>query len=171
VTCPSLASGPATPDDGPDQPQQEHAPTQLEKILVRFRQDDAFAQLTRFALVGGTSTLLYALIFLALHPLGYLPAHVTATVVSSVVVNELHRRVSFHAGRRVGFLAAQWEAGTVSLIGLAATSGALGWLAATTTDAPAVLQIGLVVAVTAVIGTLRFLALRWLFRGQQPADA
>lgn len=139
----------------------------FDRILTRLRQDDAFAQLTRFALVGGMSTVLYALLFLALHPAGYLPAHVTATVVSSVVVNELHRRVSFHAGQRVSFLAAQWEAGTVSLIGLAATSAALGWLDATTRNAPAALQIALVVAVTTVIGTLRFLALRWLFR-QQP---
>jgi putative flippase GtrA len=158
VTCPSLAPGSAPVED------EGQPPARLTRVRARLRQDDALAQLIRFATVGGSSTLLYAALFLALHPLGYLPAHVAATVVSSVVVNELHRRLTFHAGARVSVLAAQWEAGTVSVIGLAATSAALGWLDATTTNAPAALQIALVVAVTTFIGTMRFLALRWIFR-------
>jgi putative flippase GtrA len=134
------------------------------RLLTRFRRDDALAQLARFVLVGGSSTLLYALLFLALHSLGYLPAHVTATVFSSAFANELHRRLTFHADERVTWQTAQWEAGAVSLFGLLATSGALGWLHATASNAPPVLQIVLVVAVTTLIGTIRFIALRWIFR-------
>jgi putative flippase GtrA len=134
------------------------------RLLTRFRQDDALAQLARFAVVGGSSTVLYALLFLALHPLGYLPAHVTATVLSSVFANELHRRLTFHADERVSWLTAQWEAGAVSLFGLFATSAALGWLHATASTAAPSVQIALVIGVTMVIGAIRFVALRWLFR-------
>jgi hypothetical protein len=52
----------------------------------------------------------------------------------------------------------------VSLFGLVATSTALGWLDATTASAPPALEIALVVAVTTVIGGIRFVALRWIFR-------
>jgi putative flippase GtrA len=134
------------------------------RLLTRFRQDDALAQLIRFALVGGSSTLLYAVLFLVLHPIGYLTAHVTATVLSSVFANELHRRLTFHADERVTWLRAQWEAGAVSLFGLLATSAALGWLHATASTASPAVQIALVVGVTALIGTIRFIALRWIFR-------
>jgi putative flippase GtrA len=151
VTCPPVLDSSAEPTVGV-------------RLLTRFRQDDVFAQLTRFAVVGGSSTLLYALLFLALHPLGYLPAHITATVLSSVFANELHRRLTFHADDRVTWLTAQWEAGAVSLFGLLATSGALSWLHSTASTAAPALQIALVIGVTTLIGTIRFVALRWLFR-------
>lgn len=151
VTCPRVLDGSAEPTVGA-------------RLLARFRQDDALAQLIRFAVVGGSSTLLYAVLFLALHALGYLPAHITATVLSSVFANELHRRLTFHADERVTWLAAQWEAGAVSLFGLLATSAALGWLHATASTAAPTVQIALVIGVTALIGTIRFVALRWIFR-------
>ena len=163
VTCPSPARAPADGSVGPPTA-IEPEPTTAQRALARLGKDDALAQLLRFAMAGGTSTLLYALLFLTLHPLGYLPAHVTATIASSIFVNELHRRLTFHAGGRMSFLAAQWEAGTVSLFGLLATSAALGWLHATASTAPPVVQIALVIAVTTLIGTIRFVALRWLFR-------
>src|SRR6476660_3104212 len=68
----------------------------LDRLAARLRQDDALAQLARFVVVGASSTLLYALLFLSLHWMGYLPAHVLATVASSVVANDLHRRLTFH---------------------------------------------------------------------------
>jgi putative flippase GtrA len=151
VTCPPVLDSSAEPTIGA-------------RLLTRFRQDDVFAQLIRFAIVGGSSTVLYALLFLALHQLGYLPAHITATVLSSVFANELHRRLTFHADERVSWLRAQWEAGAVSLFGLLATSAALGWLHATASNAAPAVQIALVIAVTTVIGTIRFIALRWIFR-------
>lgn len=164
MTCPpALGSSAESLDEPPRVPERPRAGVGA-RLLTRFRQDDALAQLARFALVGGSSTLLYALLFLLLHPLGYLPAHVTATVLSSVLANELHRRLTFHADERVTWLTAQWEAGAVSLFGLLATSAALGWLHATARSAAPALQIALVISVTALIGTIRFLALRWLFR-------
>ena len=52
----------------------------------------------------------------------------------------------------------------MSFLGLVATSAALGWLDAAVGSAHPMLQISLVAAVTAVIGLMRFIALRWIFR-------
>jgi putative flippase GtrA len=153
-----------------------HAPVVHGRDLVvrttdRLRRDDALAQFARFVLVGGTSTALYALLFLFLRDVGYLPAHVVATAASSMLANELHRRLTFHAGRRVSWQTAQAEAGGVSLVGLLATSAALGWLDAATASTHPLWQIALVAAVTAVIGLMRFIALRWIFRPSVPHPA
>jgi putative flippase GtrA len=167
VTCPLLLRrrpgatellGPLAP--GPLHPVGEAA----RMVSDRLRRDDTFGQFVRFVLVGGSSTAVYAVLFLALQGLGYLPAHVVATVASSVLANEMHRRLTFQADERVGWLTAQMEAGGVSLFGLVATSVALRWLEASVGAAYPVLQISLVVAVTALIGLIRFVALRWIFR-------
>jgi hypothetical protein len=71
----------------------------------------------------------------------------------------------------VHWLTAQWEAGGVAVIGLISTSAALTWLDSAAGTAPIWLQIALVATVTAVIGMLRFLALRWIFRPHTPARA
>ena len=145
---------------GPVQPVAEVAHVASERL----RRDDTLGQFVRFVLVGGSSTALYALLFLGLESLGYLAAHIIATVASSILANELHRRTTFHADERVGWLAAQVEAGGVSLFGLVTTSVALGWLDASVGAAHPVLQILLVVTVTGLIGLIRFVALRWIFR-------
>lgn len=141
----------------------------VEAALERVRGEDPLAQFSRFVLVGGSTSVLYAIIFVLLHGMGEQPANWIGSVISSVLANEMHRRLTFHAGERVGFLTAQVEGGALSIAGLVSTSVALAWLsAASDTDDPLV-QFGLVVLVTATIGTLRFIALRWLFRAQ-PAD-
>lgn len=153
---------------GPARAQDDTGPGAA--LLAYLRTDAAFPQFVRFVVVGGSSTAFYALLFLGLGALGAMPAHVIATIASSVLANDLHRRLTFHAEERVHFLTAQIEAGTVSVIGLVATSAALAWLAATAAGAPAWVQIGLVATVTAVIGLMRFVALRWIFR-PAPAEA
>jgi putative flippase GtrA len=175
VTCPSLLRRrPEAAEilgDASDRP-PSRAPEAVQVLAERLRRDDVWAQFARFVLVGGSSTAVYAALFLALRGLvGYLPAHVLATVVSSMLANEMHRRLTFRAEERVGFLAAQIEAGGVSFLGLAATSAALSWLDAAVGSAPAVLQISLVAAVTAAIGLMRFIALRWIFRPQATEPA
>ena len=167
VTCPSLLrrrpDATAFAGDAPQEP--AHTVGEAAHIVSeRIRRDDTLGQFARFVLVGGSSTALYALIFLGLEGLGYLAAHVVATVASSITANEMHRRLTFRAEERVGWLAAQLEAGGVSLFGLVATSVALGWLDATVGSSHPVLQISLVAAVTGFIGLIRFIALRWIFR-------
>ncbi|SEP02735.1 GtrA family protein [Trujillonella endophytica] len=141
----------------------------VEGVLARARADDGIGQFTRFVLVGGSTSALYALLFVALHGMGEQPANWIGSVITSVLANEMHRRLTFRAGERVSFLTAQVEGGALSIAGLVSTSLALAWLtAATSTDDPYI-QFGLVALVTATIGTLRFIALRWLFRPR--ADA
>ena len=167
MTCPSQLRRRPEDTDAPGDLPHGHAHSAGEVAHVvseQVRRDDTLGQFIRFVLVGGSSTALYALLFLSLRGFGYMPAHVVATVASSILANELHRRLTFHAGRRVSWLTAQVEAGGVSVLGLLATSVALGWLDAVAGNAQPFWQITLVAAVTAFIGLLRFLALRWIFR-------
>ena len=136
----------------------------LGRAAARLRTDDTAAQFLRFVLVGALSTVVYGTLFLGLRPWGYLGAHLVATAASTVLANELHRRLTFRAEDRVRWFTAQWEAGGVTVLGLLATSTALGWLDAVTGQTHAGLQIATVAAVTACIGLLRFIALRWIFR-------
>ncbi len=100
-------------------------------------------------------------------------ANLAGAIVSSVLANEMHRRLTFRAGDRVTWLAAQWEGGALSAVALASTSLALallddvvgdGWLAGAL----------LILAVNAVAGLTRFAFLRlWVFpaRADRPAPA
>jgi putative flippase GtrA len=169
VSCPSLLRRrPEAAEilgDASDRP-TSGARELADVVVTWLRRDDGWAQFARFVLVGGSSTGVYAMLFLALQGFGTIVAHLLATVASTILANELHRRLTFHAEDRVGWLVAQIEAGGVSLLGLVATSTALGWLTTSVDSAPPILQISLVVAVTAFIGLMRFIALRWIFRPQ-----
>jgi putative flippase GtrA len=174
VTCPSLQRRRAE-DTGPAG-DLAHGPAHVagdvaHVVSGKVRRDDTLGQFIRFVLVGGSSTGVYALLFLGLESFGYLTAHIIATVASSVLANELHRRLTFHAEERVGWLTAQIEAGGVSVFGLVTTSVALRWLDASVGSAHPALQISLVAAVTGLIGLIRFAALRWIFRPTGAAAA
>ncbi|SNT03530.1 Putative flippase GtrA (transmembrane translocase of bactoprenol-linked glucose) [Geodermatophilus pulveris] len=140
-------------------------------VAGRLRGEDTLAQFTRFVLVGGSTTLVYAALFVALEGFGYLPAHVVATATSTVLANEMHRRLTFHAGERVTWLTAQLEAGGVTVVGLLLSSTALGVLDSLAPDASVVTQVALVVTVTGLVGLMRFIALRWLFRPRTATTA
>lgn len=140
------------------------------RLTERLRRDDTTAQFARFVLVGGVTTVVYAVFFVALSGGGYMVAHLIGTAISTVLANELHRRLTFRADERVHWFTAQWEAGGVTILGLLATSSALGWLDAVTEGTNTGLQIATVAAVTAFIGLMRFLALRWIFRPDPAAS-
>ncbi|MDT0274736.1 GtrA family protein [Blastococcus goldschmidtiae] len=166
MTRPSLLRRCAAAHDAAEEtvPEAPAASRWTVRLAERLRQDDTLAQFARFVLVGGSTTLVYALLFIPFEGLGYLVAHLIATAASTVLANEMHRRLTFHAEDRVGWFTAQWEASTVAAIGLVATSATLGWVNTTAAEAPVALQITAVVTVTAIIGLLRFIALRWIFR-------
>jgi putative flippase GtrA len=127
--------------------------------------DDAVAEFVRFVTVGMSSSVVYFALFLTLRGAGVVPANVVAFVVSSVLANELHRRVTFHAGGRVGWFTAQCEGGGLAIAGLVATSAALGALDGVLGTAWWA-QLLLIAAVTGAIGLVRFAALRaWVFSG------
>ncbi|WP_435827041.1 GtrA family protein [Nocardia fluminea] len=135
------------------------------RVLRFLRGDHAFAQLIRFALVGGVSNIAYVLLFITVHPSGPLVANVAGSMVSTVIANELHRRLTFRAGSRVDGFTAQWEGGGLALLGLGISTAALAGLDFLAPDLGQVAQAGAVIAVMATVGGLRFLVLRNLVFG------
>lgn len=133
-----------------------------QRLLRYLRGDRAFPQLIRFALVGGLSNISYVLLFLSLAGAGTLPANVAGSVVSTVLANELHRRLTFHAAERVGWFTAQWEGGGLALLGLGISTAALAALEVLAPTMAQPVQAAGVLAISAAVGGLRFLALRGL---------
>ncbi|MBF6182652.1 MULTISPECIES: GtrA family protein [Nocardia] len=128
------------------------------------RGEHAFAQLIRFALVGGLSNIGYLLLFVALYGSGAQLANLAGSVVSTAMANELHRRLTFHASERVRWHTAQLEGGALALTGLAITAGAIALLEWTAPQLGGPAQAAAVLGITAGVGTLRFLTLRlWVF--------
>ncbi|MFE1595016.1 GtrA family protein [Nocardia sp. NPDC058705] len=132
----------------------------LARVRHYLRSDHAFAQLIRFALVGGASNIAYVLLFLTMHGSGPLVANVAGSMVSTVIANELHRQLTFRAGSRVGGFTAQWEGSGLALIGLAISTAALAGLDVLAPNLGQAAQAGAVLAIMATVGGLRFLALR-----------
>ena len=170
MTCPSLLRRLAVPVDEHGQvsaPAGDSVRTRAERISERvgerLRRNDGWAQFARFVLVGGLSSAVYAALFVLLEGLGDQPANIAGSVVSSVLANELHRRLTFRAGGRVGWWTAQWEGGGLALLGILATGLALAWLDAVTGASGVVGRLSVVAAVTGAIGVCRFVALRWVF--------
>jgi putative flippase GtrA len=130
---------------------------------VRLRADDVPAQFVRFVTVGVLSTLVYFGVFLSLRSAGDQPANLVGAVLSSMLANDLHRRLTFHAGERVGWLTAQLQGGGLAAAGLVATSlalAALDGLFGTAWWGDLLLIAG----VTGAVGLARFVALRlWVF--------
>lgn len=123
-----------------------------------------FAQLTRFAVVGLLSSLLYAAVFLGLGALGGLAANLFGMIASTLLANDLHRRLTFNASTEVGWLRAQLEGGSLAAIGLLATSLALIALQAAAPGSSWIVSVLMVGAITGGIGLVRFAALRaWVF--------
>ncbi|SNT05733.1 GtrA family protein [Rhodococcoides kyotonense] len=134
------------------------------RLKARLRGESAVAQFARFVFVGATSNILYAIVFVVLAALGSFVANIAGIAASTVLANELHRRHTFHAAERVGWFQAQWEAGGLALIGLALGTAALAAVHILFPGASAVVQILVVIGVSAATGALRFLALRgWVF--------
>ncbi|MBF6338807.1 GtrA family protein [Nocardia abscessus] len=132
----------------------------LDRVMRYLRGDHAFAQLIRFALVGGSSNVAYVLLFVAVHGICPLAANIAGSIVSTVIANELHRRLTFRAAGRVGWFTAQWEGGGLALIGLLISTAALAGFEFWAPGLGEIAQAGAVIAIMAGVGGMRFLALR-----------
>ncbi|MVU77689.1 GtrA family protein [Nocardia sp. ET3-3] len=130
------------------------------RVTGFLRGDHALAQLIRFALVGGLSNIAYALLFVAMIGIGPLIANIAGSILSTVIANELHRRLTFRAAGRVGWFTAQWEGGGLAVIGLGVSTAALAGLDFFAPGLGAMVEAGAVIAIMAAVGGLRFLALR-----------
>jgi len=177
VTCPSLLRRSfADGTRAGTAAEQAHEATERARraavaLATRLRGDDAAAQLTRFAVVGVVSSALYALLFVALERWGDQPANLAGAIGSTLLANELHRRLTFHAGEQVSWFTAQWEGGGLAGVGLVATSLTLAGVHALVGDVGTAAQLGLIAAVTGLIGLIRFVALRsWVFTAARQQD-
>jgi putative flippase GtrA len=172
VSCPfplRRAAGPAELADELSHGVAQQARSRGSQVLARLRRDDTTAQFGRFVLVGGLSSLLYAVVFLCCRALGDQAANIAGSLLSSMLANELHRRLTFHAEGRVTWFTAQWEGGSIALVGIGATALGLGWLDAVTGADDAWERLVLVGLVTGAIGLVRFVALRWVFAPRRNA--
>lgn len=170
MTCPTLAlrRGALVLADVPD---PARAVAEVAKSLRRrLTGEGTVAQLTRFAVVGLTSSALYAATFLTFGLLGSLAANLVGMVTSTLLANELHRRLTFHASAAVGWLRAQLQGGGLAVVGLVATSLALLALETAVPDAGGLVQVLMIGAITGGIGLVRFAALRaWVFTAARHA--
>lgn len=133
-------------------------------LSCRLRGDSVAAQFVRFVLVGGTSNVVYAALFLLLRAESTMLANVVGVGVSTVLANELHRQITFNAAQRVGWFAGQWEAGGLALVGLLLSTAALAGVGVWIPGLSPMWQAVMVIAVSGVVGAGRFLALRgWVF--------
>ncbi|NIH68595.1 GtrA family protein [Modestobacter marinus] len=139
-----------------------------DRLVRRLSRDDGGGQFFRFVAVGGLANVLYALLFLLTAGAGAQAANLVGALASSVVANELHRRLTFRAGGRVSWHTAQWEGGGLALAGMVATSAALGWVATVAPGRGALGDLATVAVVTGAIGLIRFVALRWAFGARTP---
>ncbi|GAB2706327.1 hypothetical protein GCM10027089_31130 [Nocardia thraciensis] len=119
--------------------------------------------------MGGASNIAYVLLFTALSETGPLVANVAGSIVSTVIANELHRRLTFRAAGRVGWFTAQWEGGGLALIGLVVSTAALAGLDFWAPGLGGLAQATAALTVMASIGGMRFLALRGFVFGTSPA--
>lgn len=141
-------------------------------LRERFTGAGTFAQLTRFAVVGLMSSALYAVAFISFGSLGSLAANVIGMVTSTLLANELHRRLTFRASAAVGWLRAQLQGGGLAVAGLVSTSFALVMLKAAMPEAGWFVQVLMIGAITGGIGLVRFVALRvWVFSTAHRARA
>ncbi|GAA5084122.1 GtrA family protein [Nocardia iowensis] len=138
------------------------AAARCQQMMAYLRGDRAFAQLIRFALVGGSSNVAYVLLFFAMYGIGPLIANVVGSIVSTVIANELHRQLTFHASGRVGWFTAQWEGGGLALVGLAITTAGLAALDVWAPSIGGAAEATAILGITAAVGGMRFLALRGL---------
>lgn len=131
--------------------------------------DSSVSQFARYAFVGAVTSALYAVVFVALDAIGAVSANVVGMVASTVVANEMHRRLTFHASGRIGWLAAQLESGTLAVLALGASTVAVAVANRVVPDAPWPYEVGLVLTVTGVLGIVKFFALRgWVFGASDP---
>ncbi|MEV0247056.1 GtrA family protein [Nocardia sp. NPDC050712] len=132
----------------------------IARAALFLRGEHVLAQLIRFALVGGASNIAYVVLFTALHTVGPMLANLAGSILSTVIANELHRHLTFRAAGRVTWLSAQVEGGGLALLGLLVSTAALAGLECLAPGLDEFTQAGAILVVMAVVGGLRFLALR-----------
>jgi putative flippase GtrA len=125
-----------------------------------------FGQLAVFGAIGAVSTMAYAALFVLLS--GVAPAQVAnlvALVGTAVANTAANRRLTFGIRDRLGAGRAHLQGLLVFALGLALTSGSLALLHASAPRPPRAVELGVLLAASAVGTVVRFVLLRtWVFR-------
>lgn len=131
---------------------------------VNVRSNTAAAQFVRYVVIGVVSNAVYFAVFVLGSGSGTAEAVVAAALLSTVIANELHRRVTFRAADRVSWFTAQRDGGGTALIGLAVNEAVVEMLQNLTSHPTSAALAAWSIAISAVVGGLRFFALRtWVF--------
>jgi glycosyltransferase involved in cell wall biosynthesis len=122
-------------------------------------------ELSRFALVGIASTLLYLLLFVALRgAVAPLAANAVALALSAVFNTAANRRLTFGRRGRAGLLTHHFQGLVVFGVCLGLTTVALAGLDALAPDASRAVEVAVLVAANAAATLLRYWLLRlWVF--------
>jgi putative flippase GtrA len=123
----------------------------------------------RFLTVGLASTLAFALLYVALHPLvGALAANALALALTAVGNTAANRRLTFRVRGREGLVRHHARGAAVFVLTLALSTGALTVLHALVAAPPRALELGVLVAATLTATVTRYVGLRtWVF-GARP---
>jgi putative flippase GtrA len=128
-------------------------------------------QLVRFVVAGLTSSASYAVVFLVMARVlaaGAIASNIAATLFSTVLANELHRRFSFRGAVAATMPRAQGAGAVMAALGLAASTLALAAWHRVAPEAGAASSLVVVYAVTAAVGLANFLAMRTVL-GARPS--
>ena len=132
-----------------------------------------FGQVLRFGLIGGISTVAYALLYL-LFQLAIAPqlANFLALLVTAVANTWANRHFTFGVRGRDGFAGHQLRGLLVFLLAWGLTSGSLALLHGTAPESGPTVSLAVLTAANLVATALRFVALRWwVFRGRRRTPA
>ena len=133
----------------------------------------ALGRLAVFATIGAVSTVVYLLLFLLLRGIGSAQeANLGALLITAFANTAANRRLTFGVRGRAGAGRAQAQGLIVFMVGLGLTSGGLVLLHWLAPAAPRLIEVGGLIAATAVATVIRFALFRsWVFRGAVPAPA
>jgi glycosyltransferase involved in cell wall biosynthesis len=125
--------------------------------------------LGRFLGIGAVSTVAFAILFVALHPLlGSLGANAAALAITGVANTAANRRLTFGVRGREGLGRHHVRGAVVFALTLALTNGALAVLHGLVADPARGLELAVLVAATLTATVTRYVALRtWVFARPQ----
>jgi putative flippase GtrA len=115
--------------------------------------------------IGVISTLAYALLYVALHPLlGAIGANAAALALTAIGNTAANRRLTFGVHGREGVVRHHLRGAAVFVLTLALTNGALAVLHGLDSDPARALELGVLFAATLTATITRYVAMRtWVF--------
>ena len=119
--------------------------------------------LVRFVAAGGAGNAVYSLVYLALAQSGgaVVVPSIVASAVSTLAVNETHRRWTFRGTGRPSLRDAHLSGAASAVVGTALTAAVLALADVLAPGTSTTTQLVLSWAVTALVGAANFLHLRW----------